>query len=443
MLPIITVMHERIVTYYYCCLYYSRRRCNSTTIGRSVGIILIFLDLCLLNANQNIFQEFNPLRLHGSSASFLWAGSYSNSTAIDVNSNSILSQDVHRILHFPHESKIAIYLNKQRNCARPQLIGRLSGMALTIVTWEKGYYSTSVPPPAGNENEVQSGGNNDADVNNNTEYNDSGTSPSWDVLIGHYTAPQQGRYFIEIIATMCEELQYDTDFAGICLVDPTQHRMTRDDAFIDVISAPSLLLQSTHLSSNHLTSDVIGFWWHDEETSTAPQPLFTRYQPQNCREKPERDTHRCQMATDLSRFEHYQFKFLTPQYHDEHLRSILEGKTDKICIIGASHAGVLRAHVSSLLTKNLVGTSVHTDYRGSLRYANAMNESKISQLIEWSCSKVIIGSGQWDAGADKYHPEMDYPTLFPEYERILNTTIPLMLKRFADANIQVYYRSTQ
>jgi hypothetical protein len=440
MLPIITVMHERIVTYYYCCLYYSRRRCNSTTIGRSVGIILIFLDLCLLNANQNIFQEFNPLRLHGSSASFLWAGSFSNSTAIDVNSNSILSQDVHRILHFPHESKIAIYLNKQRNCARPQLIGRLSGMALTIVTWEKGYYSTSVPPPAGNENEVQSGGNNDADVNNNTEYNDSGTSPSWDVLIGHYTAPQQGRYFIEIIATMCEELQYDTDFAGICLVDPTQHRMTRDDAFIDVISAPSLLLQSTHLSSNHLTSDVIGFWWHDEESFTAPQPLFSRYQPQNCRREPEIYTPRCQMATDLSRFEHYRFKFLTPQYHDEHLRSFLEGKTDKICIVGASHARVLRAHISSLLTNNLAVTSVYAEPRGfnHTRYAHDFDEGRISLIIAWKCTKVIIGTGQWDAGGNRGHP-----SLFPEYERILNTTIPLMLKRFEDANIQVYYRSTQ
>ncbi len=363
-----------------------------------------------------------------------------------MNSSSTLYQDVYRLLHFPDESKIAVYFNKQRKCSHPQLIGRLSGSALTTVIWEKSHYSI---PDDDDEEE-------DADTNNllipHDNNNNNNNGETWDALIGHYHVPQPGTYFLEIIAIMCEELQYETDFAGTCLVDPDFHRLTRDDVVINA-SSTSMTLQSTlhTTTSNHYSdtesaatgntsSATIGYWWHDdaEQDNETFTPLYTRYQPQRCRDANASD-HRCRLATDLSRLDHYKFKFSTLSlYDDEQLSIMLEGKMDKICVEGASHARRLRDHMAAVLT-NLKATSIDINPPpDETKFVSDVDEERINRIIERNCTKVIIGSGQWDAGWPNGHP-----TLFPEYEKILNTTIPLMLKMFKDANIQVFYRSTQ
>lgn len=166
--------------------------------------------------------------------------------------------------------------------------------------------------------------------------------------------------------------------------------------------------------------------------------LYTRYQPQGCRS--DSTLYHCSLASDLTRFDNYQFKFSTAQYDDDQLSTILEGKIDKICIEGASHARMLRGHMAAVLA-NLNSRGVHVaelDYANETRFASDFDEAKINFIIAKNCSKVIVTTGQWDAGWPN-----DRPTLFPEYEQILNKTIPLMLKMFTAANIQVYHVSTQ
>lgn len=77
-----------------------------------------------------------------------------STSALKVNFNSILLQDVHSMAHFPEESKITIYFNKQQDCAQPQLIGRFSEAALALVNWEKSY-SLSVPPTGKKEGHLK------------------------------------------------------------------------------------------------------------------------------------------------------------------------------------------------------------------------------------------------------------------------------------------------
>jgi hypothetical protein len=316
-----------------------------------------------------------------------------------------LYQDVHRLLHFPDESKIAIYFNKQRKCLQPQLIRRLSGRALTTIIWEKSHYSL---PDDGEE------GEEDADTINlltphddNNNSNKNGTT--WDVLIGHYHVPLQGTYFLEIIAIMCDEFQYETDFAGICLVDPNHHRLTRDGVVINALST-SMTLQSMHhtttgnnysdtAAAQNTSSATIGYWWNDEvEQNETFTPLYTRYQPQHCRDANDADSDRCRLATDLSRFNHYKFKFSPSMYDDEQLGIMLEGKNDKICVEGASHARRLRDHMAAVLA-NLKATSIDINPTpNETRFASDVDEEWIDRIIERNCTKVIIGSGQWDAG---------------------------------------------
>ena len=50
----------------------------------------------------------------------------------------------------------------------------------------------------------------------------------FDVLIGRYNVPWSGQYFLEIIVHVRSELQHDTDFRQICLVDPAHRRLTRE-----------------------------------------------------------------------------------------------------------------------------------------------------------------------------------------------------------------------
>jgi len=351
-----------------------------------------------------------------------------------MNPNFTFYQDVHKLLHFPEESKIAIYFNKQRSCVQPQLIGRLSGMALTTVTWEASHYISD-------EEDYVNGSLLSHQQDNN-------------ILLGYYHVPLPGTYFIEIIAIMCGVLLHDVNFAGNCLVEPDHHRLTRDGAFTNALSSSTLLPKHYVISNNDdarpaagnfLSNDTIGYWWHDEyrKNGTALTPLYTRYQPQGCQKADDMGTDRCRLATNPSRFDHYQFKFASSTFHDGHLRSVLEGNTDKICVEGASHAVMLQKHMKSVLASLNASTTIDIDPRSKgdkkiIHYVSGVNETTINRIIERNCTKVIIGFGQWDAGWPGGHP-----THFPEYELTLNTTIPLMLRMFTDANVQVYYLSTQ
>ena len=155
-----------------------------------------------------------------------------------------------------------------------------------------------------------------------------------------------------------------------------------------------------------------------------------------CRKQRDARSFRCQEAIDLSRFDPYEFQFAT------HFSLVerLEGKEGKVCFEGASHSRILFNRASNLLStapfnatiKNveIVGT-YHSQYT---KFVHQFTHEKIQAIIAKNCTKVIVGTGQWDA----YRP-----TLFPAYEKALETAMSMMGDMFRNANVDLFFRTTQ
>ena len=323
---------------------------------------------------------------------------------LQINENSALADDIINITHVQSESKIIVHLKKSatRYCQQPQLIGRLSGPALSIVSWKQPTMHSL--------------------QKNTTRY-------GYDILVGTYNAPMPGTYFLEIIVTLCVELKYETDAKPLCLVDPSRHRLTKDETAISV-------------NANIDNSSAIGYWYHNKATLVDKyDPMYTRYQPQDCPIEPEAlpnsPTH-CFGAMNLSRFEPYEFKFSTEQMS---LQNVVKGKEGKVCIIGSSHsrylAELLNDTVTSSLDTNLTAT-VDDDNHYLKFVANSFTTKEIQKRIDLNCTKVIVGTGQWDAGWPHGHP-----TSFNDYEKQLENALERMNTMFRQANIDFYVRETQ
>jgi hypothetical protein len=313
--------------------------------------------------------------------------------SLQMNENSTLADDIINITHVQSESKIIVHFkrNETRYCQQPQLIGRLSGPALSIVSWKQ---------PTTHS------------LENTTRY---------DMLVGTYNAPMPGTYFLEIIVTLCVELKYETDAKPLCLVDPHRHRLTKDETTISV-------------NANIDNSSAIGYWYNKATLVDKYDPLYTRYQPQDCSTSPTQ----CYRAMNLSRFEPYEFKFSTEQMS---LQNVVKGKEGKVCIIGSSHsrylAALLNDTVTSSLDTNLTATM--DDDSHYLRFVqSAFTTDEIQKRIDLNCTKVIIGTGQWDAGWPN-----NYPTSFNDYENYLGIGLERMNNMFRQANIDFYDRETQ
>lgn len=329
-------------------------------------------------------------------------GKTNKGVKFDINPNSTMATDIDSLMHFQNESKFVIRFSDQRNCSQPQLLGRLSGPALTKVNWEKYHLhqnDTGADAVLGNKNHGD----------DNVDYN---------VLVGYYNVPVPGRYFLEIIVLMCIEFQLETDFTPVCIEDTHRHRLTLNGAFIQ---ANPLQVDS---------QSIIGYWYNTL-TNETQKPLYTRYQPapEHC------NGHNCTDIVDTSRFDPYAFYFAS----QIGLETILKGKEGNICFEGASHAHELFLSTTKTLR------SLNATIQGRIQvispdprtnFAREFNVGKVQQIIDKKCTKVVIGSGQWDAGWPK-----NRPTLFTQYENVLNSTIPTMLEMFQDANVDVYYRS--
>jgi hypothetical protein len=94
--------------------------------------------------------------------------------SIPLNREIAHDLDVEHIVHFPDTGTILVQLQRNRTCVEPQLIGRLSGIHLSKVKW-------------------------------------SYEELKRDLIIGHYSVPSPGPYFIEIIVTMCQRLDANAD----------------------------------------------------------------------------------------------------------------------------------------------------------------------------------------------------------------------------------------
>eukprot|EP00978_Attheya_sp_CCMP212_P016651 scaffold43838_cov68-Attheya_sp.AAC.1 len=308
---------------------------------------------------------------------------------IGINNNSTIADDIINMTHMQSESKIIVRFKKSRYCQQPHLIGRLPGPALSRLEWD-------------------------------TELREEDDEA---FLVGHYNVPLSGRYFIEIIVTMCAHIGYDTDARPICLEDSTRHRLTERHAFID---AKQLNLSSIEQNKHGFS---VGHWYNKNEKY---EPLYTRHQPQGCRNE---KSPRCTEATNLSRFEPYEFKFAASD--DFSLKQRLQGKKGKVCFEGASHSRILCNKALHLLSEIENVELLPTYYAQYTQFAHQLSREKIQSIIDKNCTKVIVGTGQWDAG----YPG-GRPTLFPTYENSLKNAMPMMVEMFRDANVDLYFRTT-
>lgn len=257
----------------------------------------------------------------------------------------------------------------------------------------------------------------------NTDEND------WDgeSLIGYYHVPMPGKYFIEIIVTTCVELTFNTDIKPICLEDPAHHRCTMDNATINVIDTTI---------QNKMQEKAIGYWFYEGDEQV---PLYTRYQPQVCSRKMADPV--C-AAMELSRFDPYKFKFSA----DFDLKDHLKGKEGVVCFGGASHGSLLGYFTSNILRQmednNVSG--IYHESKGTMKYiayardfASRRGRQKVQNMINENCTKMVIGTGQWDASFDR-----STPTSFEQYESDLKVTMELLLSMVQQTNIELYFRST-
>lgn len=73
-------------------------------------------------------------------------------------------------------------------------------------------------------------------------------------------------------------------------------------------------------------------------------------------------------------------------------------------------------------------------------FARNLQEEQVESLIDMNCTKVVVGTGQWDAGHTYYEP-----TSFPPYDkslwRVMNTFAEMFYE--ADVEIDLIFRTTQ
>lgn len=296
--------------------------------------------------------------------------------SVELNQETRMHNDVQSIVHIPNESKIIVHLNHNRTCLQPQLIGRLSGAFLSKVTW---HYEEGIA--------------------------------SDDVIVGYYNVPSPGRYFIEIIVSICQKLDMDTDVKGICLVDPVEHRITAYNATIDAAA----------IASNEMQG--IGFWYNKNQ---IVEPMITRYQPQECRGT-NSTLDRCKSPMDVTRYDPYEFIFNTEFHIQQHLKN----KMERLCFLGASHSRVLSRFATKLQSNLHV---IHLDYR----FVANLTQSIVSHVSK--CDHVIIGMGQWDASLKSGG---EGPTPFNEFMRQLNNAMVEFVKPVMGVNTSVYFRNMQ
>lgn len=235
-----------------------QQRCS--TRRRRVLISAGLVVLAALHSMNQMTANFAESRVIDANAQRSFLAVQHETIPLNRDRGPINAADVESITHVPDTATILVRLKRNRtSCAEPQLIGRLSGIHLSKVKWS--YEELT----------------------------------HHDVIVGHYSVPAPGPYFIEIIVTMCERLDINTDAKNACLVNPSQHRITHDNATI----AALYTVNSTDKTNDTTT---IGIWYHHLHflRNHKLQPLHTRYQPQGCRHPKTHMTNRCRVPTNTA-----------------------------------------------------------------------------------------------------------------------------------------------
>ena len=150
-----------------------------------------------------------------------------------------LAPDIVSISHIPSLAMIKVTLNKNRTCLKPVLRGRLAGPTIAIIEWDK------------------------VDLGKHE-------------LSGYYKVPYTGRYFLEIIALFCNDLQFHQDFSATCLEELMNHRITIDNSVIVV----------ENIDKSYENTEEMGSWIFTGHENETQQPMYTRIQPSFCDANP-------------------------------------------------------------------------------------------------------------------------------------------------------------
>eukprot|EP00980_Cylindrotheca_fusiformis_P002308 scaffold535_cov65-Cylindrotheca_fusiformis.AAC.10 len=354
----------------------------SRTQKKQLASIILCWIIFLNGSRIEHVAEKSALTTSGLRKSTTAAGQHVN---ISISPDSYMTQDVIGITHLQAESKVTIQLRNPRACRQPQLIGRLSGPALAKLVWEKDTISE-------------------------------------DVMVGSYHVPIPGRYFLEIIVIMCTALEKQIDYKPICLVPPQVHRLTAHEEFIDVVQV------------NPPIEPLFGYWYNKNQT--MQDPLYTRYQPQNCRNDTAREEPRCLDFMSLTRFEPYEFRYTDPSFS---LEDSLRGKEGVLCFEGASHSRYLSNQGIDLISDIEGETGVRVALlREGINYPLSFNQERIQHVIhKKKCNKVIVAFGQHDLGGKQAG------TSFLDFEAGLEAAMKNMSEQFSSNNIDLYFRGMQ
>jgi hypothetical protein len=347
---------------------------------------IAFFTIIFISVTLYTYNDMKSMNVVPATTSFIpnyeqASGSLLLQPNIEINNDreARIISDVGAIIHVPTEAKIIVHFKQNRSCSNPQLLGRLSGLFLSDIKWSESNFV---------------GANGELDV------------------VGHYEVPSPGTYYIEIIATMCQQLDVDVDATNICVLDPAHHRLTHANATIDATTA---------------RKREIGFWFNNLRTSTSTTPLYIRYQPPDCRNGNEH-LERCKWPMDLTRFDPYEFRFTESFSLKEQLDKHKGGGLRRVCFVGASHSRVLTRFADSILA----GVNNRAAFHQDVRFAAGLTEMAAKNMLK--CNKVVVGMGHWDLSA---------PTPFAEYKRLMTEAMSSFVKTLLDAKIEVYFRNTQ
>ena len=333
--------------------------------------------------------------------------------------------------------------DEQRNCSNPRFFGRLSGPYITAIQWEQ--ESSSSTSTTKSTTDII-GNNIITNVSSTTTMMPMAMSMSIKQITGHYSVPSPGRYFIEVISLLCNDLSFETNFKKVCLEDPTSHRITNSTAFIDVVAttAAELVVVPPHQHNIKKDSPPLGHWkWSLPDV--PEEALFTRYQPIGCGLQDV--SPRCQVPMSRARFSPYEFVYNNNNnnnngnndsnnedsnsekniFTEENIRNkaqkiLAEQQQRKenggkivLCFIGISHAREMAHHVNLWLNDEWkVSQAIVVKYiKAALpRHVN------FQQIKSNQCSKTIIANGQWAIG--KLPNGVSYknvsPIQFPNYQ---------------------------
>lgn len=375
---------------------------------------------------------------------------------IEANLLSTISGDISAIWHYPTNQDICVHLGEGARCPNPDFVGRLSGESFAMLEWKQIVEASNHPHFLyGNEGTVHCGS----------------YAKEWIV---------PGTYSLDIIVVFCNSygitspnmtsdyngwLKYD--FANECLEEPGAWRITDDSAFITI---------DAEISKEDMMQ---GRWTHNNYGNNITKPLYTRYQPQFCREHhigksvplPERcaipmESYSVANFTykwrdvDLSeKLKPYQMEFpykaeaekdwwkwveievyeLEGKAHGGsgldavHIRR--DNKVDKwpkICITGWSHS----YHLVHAFWLNQLG---HIYIWAKARFPHELDADFFRQYYEKrGCTKFVIGIGQWKASFASEGKDLTFGSWLSEISKIVNND---EIFKIGNGDIKLYFRS--